>query len=86
MNEWHVKIGIELPEGQHPGDIRDMNLLRQEIYKAMCDSPLVRNVMYAADREGMSGEDRYTLLAYEALVALETNWKQVMRARMLDPV
>jgi hypothetical protein len=83
---YHIKIGIERPEGQMPGDTRDMNSMRREIVKAMRDSPLVRNVMYAADHEGLNAEDRYTLLAYEALVALETNWKQVIRARMLDPM
>jgi hypothetical protein len=85
MSGYHIKIGIERPEGQQPGDPRDMKRLRQEIHHAMRDSALVRNVMYAADYEGLNAEDRYTLLAYEALVALETNWKQVIRARMLEP-
>ena len=85
MNDYHIKIGIERPEGQQPGDARDMNALRREIAKAMRDSALVRNVMYAADYEGLNAEDRYTLLAYEALVALETNWKQVVRTRMGTP-
>lgn len=84
MMDYHIKIGIERPDGQQPGDPRDMNRLRREIQQAMRDSALVRNVMYAADYEGLNAEDRYTLLAYEALVALETNWKQVIRGRMLD--
>lgn len=84
MNDFHIKIGIERPEGQQPGDPRDLTRMRQEIYLAMRDSVLVRNIMYCADHEGLSAEDRYTLLAYEALVALETNWKQVLRGRMLD--
>jgi hypothetical protein len=86
MNDHHIKIGIERPDDQQPGDPRDMNRLRREIQNAMRDSALVRNVMYAADYEGLSAEDRYTLLAYEALVALETNWKQVIRTRMLYPM
>jgi hypothetical protein len=86
VSDYHIKIGIERPEGQQPGDARDMNALRREIQQAMRDSALVRNIMYAADHEGLSAEDRYTLLAYEALVALETNWKQVIRTRMLDPM
>jgi hypothetical protein len=84
--DYHIKIGIERPEGHQPGDARDMNALRREIAKAMRDSALVRNIMYAADYEGLNTEDRYTLLAYEALVALETNWKQMIRTRMLDPM
>jgi hypothetical protein len=79
VNDFHIKIGIERPEGQQPGDPRDLTRMRQEIYLAMRDSALVRNIMYCADHEGLSAEDRYTLLAYEALVALETNWKQVLR-------
>lgn len=86
MNQYHIKIGIERPDGRQPGDARDMTALRREIHKAMYDSALIRNVMLAADHEGLSAEDRYTLLAYEALVALETNWKQVIRTRMLDPM
>ena len=86
MNEWHIKYGIERPDNHQPGDARDMGTLRREIYQAMRDSALVRNIMYIADHEGLSAEDRYTLLAYEALVALETNWKQVLRMKSLDPM
>lgn len=86
MSDWHIKIGIERPEGRQSGDIWDMDEARREIAKAMRDSALIRSVMQAADHAGLSGEDRYTLLAYEALVALETNWKEVMRIRMLDPM
>ena len=86
MSEYHFKIGIERPDGQIPGDARDMNALRRQIREAMRDSALVRNVMYAADHEGLNAEDRYTLLAYEALVALETNWKQVLRTSRLSPM
>ncbi len=82
----HIKIGIERPAGVQPGDLQDMNSLRRQIHEAMRDSALVRNVMYAADYGGLNAEDRYTLLAYEALVALETNWKQVIRIRMCDPM
>jgi hypothetical protein len=87
MNDnYHIRIGIERPEGQQPGDARDMNALRREIQKAMRDSTLIGNVMYAADCEGLNAEDRYTLLAYEALVALETYWKQLIRQNMLNPM
>lgn len=86
MSDYHIKIGIERPDGQLPDNPLDMKRLRQEIHKAMRDSALIRNIMYAADYEGLNAEDRYTLLAYEALVALETNWKQVIRTRMCDPI
>lgn len=84
--DYHIKMGIERPEGQQLCAPPDMNAMRREIQQAMGDSTLVRNVMYAADYEGLNAEDRYTLLAYEALIALETYWKQVIRARMLDPM
>jgi hypothetical protein len=36
--------------------------MRAEITRQMAYDPLVRAVMYSADRRGLSGDDRYTVL------------------------
>lgn len=41
--------------------------MRAEIYRLRREVPLVRSVMYIADYNGLSAEDRYTMLAYHAL-------------------
>ena len=45
--------------------------MRVAIFKSARDSGLVRSVMTTADFNGLSAEDRYTLLAYHALMLLE---------------
>ena len=44
--------------------------MRAAIFMAARHDPLIRQVMDAADHKGMSGEDRYTVLAYHALKAM----------------
>ena len=41
--------------------------MRVEIFRLLRYDALVRSVMYSADYKGLSGEDRYTILAYYAL-------------------
>lgn len=41
--------------------------MRAVIYKLKFDIPLVRSVMDMADYNGLSAEDRYTMLAYHAV-------------------
>ena len=65
-----LQIGISPPEmmEMHPPTAATM---RQRIYDAMRNSPLIMNIMQVSDQEGWSGEDRYVALAYHALVQLE---------------
>ena len=44
--------------------------MRSEIARLRLGNAIVHNAMTAADFAGFSGEDRYTFLAYHALVAL----------------
>ena len=48
-------------------------------------SALVRNVLVTAERNGLSGDDTMTWLAYEALKALEECQGREMQRAMLDP-
>ena len=80
-----IRIGIEpkkLAADALPPNPTEM---RQAIFEAMHESALVKNVMYSADYQGLSAEDRYTALAYHALVALETYYKQALQHAMLYP-
>lgn len=47
--------------------------------------PLVRAVFQMADARGLSGEDKYTILAFEVLKQLEHLEEINLEAAMLDP-
>jgi hypothetical protein len=80
-----IQVGLERPEGHRQGDLQDLNHMRKEIFEAAHDSALICNCMRTADYSGMSAEDRYTLLAYEALVMLESYHKRLMQYINLTP-
>lgn len=85
MNDWgRIRIGIETSE-RRDGVIVSPTEMRQAIAKAMHESHLVRNIMYAADYAGATAEDRYTMLAYHSLVALETYYQKCLQMTMLFP-
>lgn len=46
---------------------------------------LARHIMIFAEREGMSGEDTMTMLAYHALIALEQSQARLLEMAMLTP-
>lgn len=49
--------------------------MRQLIERAGRHSPLIHAVLDAARWKGMSGEDKYVLLAYSALLELERHYQ-----------
>lgn len=54
------------------------NDMRAEIFRLRHEDPLVRNVLTMADYTGMSSEDRYALLAFEALKQLNAIKQRVL--------
>src|SRR5271168_2952006 len=85
MSDWgRLRMGIE-PKDPEAAFIVDCNEMRRRIFEASHESALVRQAMNAADYNGMNAEDRYTLLAYHSLVALETYYKQCLKMTMLYP-
>lgn len=52
--------------------------MRQAILKAYRDDSLIHAAMQTADYRGMSGEDRYTVLAYHALRELNELHRRTM--------
>lgn len=79
-----MRIGIE-PKDPKLGEVIDCNAMRRAIDEAKYESPLVSNAMRAADYGGLNAEDRYTTLAYHALVALESYYKRALEISMLYP-
>ena len=55
---------------EHPRKADTPADMRAEIARLRRENAIVHNAMTAADVAGFSGEDRYTFLAYHALVAL----------------
>jgi hypothetical protein len=75
MFNTHIPMGIEQ-------DYKEVvcvpNEMRRRIEKARRDSALIAQTLRNAEYEGWSGEDKYVVLAYRALVALERLHKQML--------
>jgi hypothetical protein len=59
--------------------------MRAELYRLQSYDPLVRAVMDSANYRGASAEDRYTVLAYNALKQLAEIKLHVLDDAMLRP-
>jgi hypothetical protein len=81
MNEFRMSLGIPKPE-KEPASIDEM---RQVIDRAGRDSSLIHNALTAAQYKGMSGEDKYVLLAYSALRELERHYQANVDWLMTHP-
>ena len=78
----YIPLGIPAPEGpQETEEASTPDGMRRAILRGARDSALVRNVMYRADFAGLSGEDRYVAMAYNALVQLEALWRSTLDYR-----
>jgi hypothetical protein len=85
-SDWgRIRIGIEPKELAKDSLPPTPTEMRQAIFEASHESALVRNIMYTADHLGATAEDRYTMLAYHALIALETYYKRTLELTMLMP-
>lgn len=65
-----------------PADTPDE--MRAEIYRVSYDDPMVRNVMRMSDHMGLSGEDRYVILAYNALRELTRMRQLVLDDKLMN--
>lgn len=63
-----------------------INEMRAEIDRLRREVPVVRSAMHVADLQGLSGEDRYTLLAYQVLVTAIQYEKALMDRINLSPM
>jgi hypothetical protein len=79
-------MGIPAPRNMQETEERSTaDGMRRAIYQAQRDSALVRELMIRADAMGLSGEDRYVALAYNALVQLENVHQSLMDYIMKSP-
>ncbi len=58
--------------------------MRAELFRLSHHDPLVRSVMQSADYNGMSAEDRYTILAYYAMAERNKFQQMLVEYAMLD--
>ena len=85
--DWDLEIHVGLREPKLGGYMHlDFNQLRKEILAGQRDSALIRSCMTLADTLGLSAEDRYTYLAYHALVGFERQWQQLRQLWALQPM
>jgi hypothetical protein len=59
--------------------------MRQAISEGSRDSALINQCLRQAEYMGLSGEDKYVMLAYQALVMLEEYWKRCNQFVALSP-
>jgi hypothetical protein len=73
MKDWmiHIRLGIDAPEKE----LASVNEMRLAIAEASRDSSLIARCVSHAQYMGLSGEDKYVVLAYHALRELERLWK-----------
>jgi hypothetical protein len=80
-----IRIGIEPKPLRRDELPLDATKMRAAISEARHESHIISNIMYMADVQGLSAEDRYTTLAYHALVALQTYYARCLEITRLYP-
>lgn len=78
------EMRLGLPQPEDP--ITDINSMRQAMERGSRDSSLINSVLNHARYAGLSGEDKYAMLAYEALLQLERQWRMNMDTLRLSPM
>lgn len=80
---WWPKITLGIPpQKEEPKDVREM---RRIIDRAGRDCGIINRTECTARHLGLSGEDKYTLLAYYALLELHSLHEANMKWLMLQP-
>lgn len=85
---WDDGLHVGLKEPKLGGYFQplDFKQMRKEIYEGQRDSALIQSCMKLADIEGLSAEDRYTYLAWHALIGFERQWQQLRQLWALTPM
>lgn len=93
MSCWDDPIRVGLPELPFAeslveiiNSVPNLNRMRKAIWEGQRDSALIRNAMTAAEINGFSGEDKYTYLAYHALVMAEKQHRELRKTWGLFPM
>ena len=73
MNRFSLPVGLVAPEtAEEVQEASTVQGMRRAIQNARRDSAVIAAALDTAYHQGLNGEDTYTLLAYHALVALES--------------
>jgi hypothetical protein len=83
-------MNMPFPDPMHIEQLKDVHTpeeMRAEIHRLARErsSVLVRSVMDCADFNGLSAEDRYTMLAYHALRDLARYQKVALNQLVIKP-
>jgi hypothetical protein len=72
-SSFRIAVGLEAPRtAEETIRANTPDGMRAAIFKGSHESPLIRTCLQKAQYAGLSGEDTYVLLAYQALIALES--------------
>jgi hypothetical protein len=77
-----MRMGLAKPEKSL---YSDYNAMREAIERGARDSGLIHNCLMHARHAGLSGEDKYVLLAYHALLSLEEFYSRALQQARLSP-
>jgi hypothetical protein len=70
---------LKLDPGEFPTKVYTPNEMRKAISLAGRSSPWVRKAFHVADYTGLSGEDRYVLLAFHLLLEAERQTEKELK-------
>ena len=86
MSFHDVKMGLERPVGldEQMRIHSDVSAMRKAIFFGQWDSSLIRACLDRAAHAGLSGEETYVLLAYQALISLEGFYQDRLELTRLD--
>jgi len=81
-----MKMGLERPHALEDqlAIQSDVSAMRKAIFRGQFESSLIRACMNTAQHNGLSGEETYVLLAYQALISLEGFWQDQLKLARLD--
>jgi hypothetical protein len=85
MSYSDLHLGIEVRERLDGCAAETLDAMRRAIFLASQNSALISQARRVADMQGMNAEDRFTFLAYHALVALEEYFQRTLRMNSLYP-
>lgn len=85
MSDFQMGLRVPEKEAEIP-PFRTCEEMRRIIYEQARDSALIMNGMRQADYNGLSGEDRYTVIAFHALIALEHYFSRNLDMMHLMPM
>jgi hypothetical protein len=81
-----MQVGVKRPEtSEQQIEIQaDISAMRRAIARARRESSLINRSLQVAEIQGLSGEETYVLIAYNALIQLQEMWEYQIKLARLD--